>query len=360
MSNSFGRIFKITTYGESHGPAIGVVIDGCPAGVSVDIQQIQALLDKRRPGQSHLTTQRKEKDQLIVESGIFQGVSTGTPIHFRFENTDARSRDYSNIKDNYRPSHADFTYDAKYGLRDYRGGGRSSARETACRVAAGGLALQVLNQLGIDIHSFVSQVYNIQLKDDLPGAVDYSQIEKNMVRCPDADTAQKMQECIEVIKKEGETVGGTISCHIHSLPVGLGEPIYDKFQARLASGILSINACKGFEYGSGFSSSLMKGSEHNDIFEQNSKGAFITQTNHSGGIQGGITNGMPVYFRSVFKPVATVRKPQQTVSKDGASVELNVKGRHDPCVLPRAVPIVTAMAALVTLDFILIHRTNRI
>lgn len=360
MSNSFGRIFKITTYGESHGPAIGVVIDGCPAGVSVDVEQIQALLDTRRPGQSHLTTQRKEKDQLIVESGIFEGISTGTPIHFRFENKDARSRDYSNIKDNYRPSHADYTYDAKFGVRDYRGGGRSSARETACRVAAGGLALQVLNQLGVEIHSFVSQVYDIQLENDLPGAVDYRLIEKNLVRCPNLSTAQQMQKCIEKIKKEGETVGGTISCHINSLPVGMGEPIYDKFQARLASAMLSINACKGFEYGSGFSSAYMKGSEHNDIFKQNKEGKLITETNHSGGIQGGITNGMPVYFRSVFKPVATVRKPQQTVSNEGKSVELTVKGRHDPCVLPRAVPIVTAMAALVTLDFILIHRMNRI
>lgn len=359
MSNSFGKIWKITTYGESHGGSIGVIIDGCPAGLSIDIDQIQREMDRRKPGQSNISTQRKETDEVIIESGIFEGMTLGTPIHLRMLNKDTRSKDYDNIKDTYRPSHADYTYDKKYGLRDHRGGGRSSARETACRVAAGAIAKQFLKQYSIEIYSFVRKIYDVEMQERSVGKVAYGNIENNKVRCPEAKTAALMEERILEAKKDGNTLGGIIDTHILNVPEALGEPVYDKFTSRLASAILSINACKGFEIGSGFNAASMKGSEHNDPFFADEHGVK-TSSNYSGGVQGGITNGMPVLFSAVFKPVATILQKQNTVDKKGAEIELKVEGRHDPCVLPRAVPIVEAMAAHVVADFILLQRTSRI
>jgi chorismate synthase len=359
MSNSFGRLWRITTYGESHGSSIGVIIDGCPAGLELSIDEIQKELDRRRPGQSDITTQRKETDKLRVQSGIFKGETLGTPIHLQLLNKDARSKDYSKIKDQYRPSHADYTYDEKYGRRDYRGGGRSSARETACRVAAGAVAKQFLKHHDIDVYSFVRKVHEVDMDESAPGKVQYEDIDKNIVRCPEKGTAKKMIELISKAQKEGETLGGIIDTHIPKMPTGLGEPVYDKLHARLASAILSINACKGFEYGSGFSAADMKGSEHNDRFLMDNNGVK-TSTNFSGGIQGGISNGMPIYFSAVFKPVATILQKQKSVNSKGDEIEMEVKGRHDPCVLPRAVPIVEAMTALVIADFLLLHKTTQL
>lgn len=348
--NSFGTLYKLTTFGESHGPAIGGVIDGCPPGVELDIEQIQYELSRRKPGQSKITTQRKEADQVQFLSGIFEGKTTGTPIGFIIENTDHRSKDYTHIKEVYRPSHADFTYDQKYGIRDYKGGGRSSARETACRVVAGAVAKQCLKE--IDITAFVSSVGELALNKNID-QLDFSEIENNPVRCPDAELAKEMVNYIQSIRKQGDTVGGVVSCYITGVSAGLGEPVFDKLHAQLGKAMLSINAVKGFEYGSGFSGTKMKGSEHNDIFLETGR----TKTNHSGGIQGGISNGMPIYFKVAFKPVATLMQKQQSINKDLKEIEMQGKGRHDPCVVPRAVPIVEAMAAIVLLDFVLLQNS---
>lgn len=356
--NSFGNIFRISTFGESHGKGIGVVIDGCPAGLVIDLQDIQKELDKRKPGQSAITTQRKEADKAEILSGIFEGKTTGTPIAIFIKNKDQQSKDYENIKDNYRPSHADFTYDSKYGFRDYRGGGRSSARETAARVAAGAIAKKLLAHFGITINGYVHQVKNIAIKTAVEN-LDFELIEQTPVRCPDLATAKEMIALIERARDEGDTVGGLVACVVKNCPAGLGEPVFDKLHAALGKAMLSINAVKGFEYGSGFKGAKMKGSEHNDIFEQKD-GKITTKTNHSGGIQGGISNGMDIYFKVAFKPIATIQQKQNTVNKSGENTQLEVKGRHDPCVLPRAVPIVEAMAALVIADFFLLQRVSNI
>jgi chorismate synthase len=351
--NTYGTIFKLSTFGESHGKAIGGVIDGCPAGIELDLNAIQRDLDRRKPGQSAIVTQRKEPDEVEFFSGIFEGKTTGTPIGFAIHNTNQKSNDYSHIKDSYRPSHADYVYDEKYGIRDYRGGGRSSARETASRVVAGAIAKQFLAP--IEINAYVSAVGHIRLNTD-PSKIDLSLIENNPVRCPDPAMAVEMEDYIKQIRKEGDTIGGVVSCIIKNVPIGLGEPVFDKLHAELGKAMLSINAVKGFEYGSGFEGTQMKGSAHNDLF--NSDGT--TKTNRSGGIQGGITNGMDIYFRVAFKPVATIMQNQETINSSGETVAMQGKGRHDPCVVPRAVPIVEAMAALVLADFQLLKRTNKI
>ena len=348
--NTFGNLFRITTFGESHGNAIGGVLDGCPPGIAINLKEIQKDLDRRKPGQSAIVTQRKEPDEVEFYSGIFEGKTTGTPIGFAIHNTNQKSQDYSHIKDSYRPSHADYVYDQKYGFRDYRGGGRSSARETASRVVAGAIAKQFLKN--IKINAFVSQVGTIRLDKDYK-ELDFSLIESNPVRCPDLEVAALMEAHIKEIKKQGDTIGGIITCVIQNVPIGLGEPVFDKLHAELGKAMLSINAVKGFEYGSGFEGIKMKGSEHNDQF--NADGS--TKTNHSGGIQGGISNGMDIYFNVAFKPVATVIQAYETIDKDGNSVTAQGKGRHDPCVVPRAVPIVEAMAALVLADYTLLNRT---
>src|SRR5690554_4418537 len=351
--NSFGKVFTLTTFGESHGAAIGGIIDGCPAGLKLDFEAIQTEMQRRKPGQSAIVTQRKEEDEVKFLSGIFEGKTTGTPIGFLIENTNQKSNDYSHIKNIYRPSHADYTYDKKYGIRDYRGGGRSSARETACRVVAGAIAKQLLSE--IKINAFVSSVGNIFIDKPYQG-LDFTKTESNSVRCPDMDSAAKMENLIKKIRKDGDTVGGTITCVLQNVPVGLGEPVFDKLHAELGKAMLSINAVKGFEYGSGFCGTKMKGSEHNDIFNPDGS----TKTNLSGGIQGGISNGMDIYFRVAFKPVATIMQKQQTIDKDGNTVEMQGKGRHDPCVVPRAIPIVEAMAALVLADYWLMDKTSKI
>ena len=351
--NSFGKIFKLTTFGESHGAAIGGILDGCPAGLSLNFEAINAEMQRRKPGQSAIVTQRKEEDEVKFLSGIFEGKTTGTPIGFIIENTDPKSQDYSHIKDIYRPSHADYTYDKKYGIRDYRGGGRSSARETACRVVAGAIAKQLLHN--IKITAFVSSVGEMELNKHY-SEVDFSEIEKNPVRCPDAVMASKMEDYIKSIRKEGDTVGGTVTCVIQNVPIGLGEPVFDKLHADLGKALLSINAVKGFEYGSGFAGTAMKGSQHNDIFKEDGS----TKTNYSGGIQGGISNGEDIYFKVAFKPVATIMQKQETIDNKGNKVEGEGKGRHDPCVVPRAVPIVEAMTALVLADFWLLNKVTKL
>ncbi|MDG1022491.1 MAG: chorismate synthase [Flavobacteriaceae bacterium] len=350
--NIYGTLFRLATYGESHGPAIGGVIDGCPAGIELNLEAIQRDLNRRKPGQSAIVTQRKEPDEVQFYSGIFEGKTTGTPIGFAIHNTNQKSKDYTHIKDSYRPSHADYVYDEKYGVRDYRGGGRSSARETASRVVAGAIAKQFLAPM--QIQAYVSGVGSLAM-DTHPSDTDFSTIEENPVRCPDPKMAAEMEAYIKQIRKEGDTVGGIITCVIKNVPVGLGEPAFDKLHAELGKAMLSINAVKGFEYGSGFAGTQMKGSEHNDLF--NSDGT--TQTNRSGGIQGGISNGMDIYFNVAFKPVATIMQNQETINSKGEKVEMQGKGRHDPCVVPRAVPIVEAMAALVLADFSLQKRTNK-
>lgn len=351
--NTFGKLFRVTTFGESHGIAIGGVIDGCPAGVTVDFDRIQVEMDRRKPGQSAIVTQRKEPDTVEFYSGIFEGVTTGTPIGFVIKNANQKSKDYTHIKNAFRPSHADYTYDQKYGVRDYRGGGRSSARETACRVVAGAIAKQVLSFLSID--AYVSGVGHLQLKKSHTD-LDLSLTESNVVRCPEPAMATAMETYIKQIRKEGDTVGGMVSCVIKGAPIGLGEPVFDRLHAELGKAMLSINAVKGFEYGSGFEGALLKGSVHNDLF--NSDGT--TKTNMSGGIQGGISNGMDIYFKVAFKPVATIMQDQETVNKEGQMVTMTGKGRHDPCVVPRAVPIVEAMAALVLVDYWLLNRTSKL
>ncbi|RYC52749.1 chorismate synthase [Flagellimonas olearia] len=351
--NSFGQLFRLTTFGESHGVALGGVIDGCPAGIELDLQKIQEELDRRKPGQSAIVTQRKEPDTVEIFSGVFEGKTTGTPIGFAIRNTNQKSKDYSHIKDSYRPSHADYVYDQKYGFRDYRGGGRSSARETASRVVAGAIAKQLLSD--IKITAYVSQVGALKLGKSYD-QLDFSVIESNPVRCADMEMATQMEEYIKSIKKEGDTIGGVVTCVIQNVPIGLGEPVFDKLHAKLGEAMLSINAVKGFEYGSGFDGVAMKGSEHNDAY--NTDGT--TKTNRSGGIQGGISNGMDIYFNVAFKPVATVLQAYDTINKEGEKVTTQGKGRHDPCVVPRAVPIVEAMAALVLADYTLLARSNKI
>ncbi|MCZ2100112.1 MAG: chorismate synthase [Chitinophagales bacterium] len=350
--NSFGNIFKITTYGESHGPGIGVVIDGCPSGIELDLTFIQAELDRRKPGQSKLVTQRKENENFVIQSGVFEGKTTGAPISIFIPNEDQRSKDYAHLADAYRPSHADYTYQMKYGHRDYTGGGRSSARETAARVAAGAVAKTLLKTYQIEIYAFVSQIGNLKIQSE---SIDYTKIESNEVRCPNEAVAKDMADLILKTKKEGDTIGGIVACHILNCPIGLGDPVFDKLHADLGKAMLSINAVKGFEIGSGFSSVTMKGSEHNDIF-YNEGGHIKTKTNHSGGIQGGISNGMPITFRVAFKPVSTLMQPQPSVNSSGEEVVLEGRGRHDACVVPRAVPIVEAMAALVIADSLLLAR----
>ncbi len=357
--NTFGSLFRVTTFGESHGEMIGVVIDGCPAGLEISIEEIQTDLDRRKPGQSKITTQRKESDTVRIISGVFEGKSTGMPITAVIANEDQRSKDYTHIKDQYRPSHADFTYDQKYGHRDYRGGGRSSARETAARVIAGSIAKQLLKRSGVEIHAYVSQVGSITL-DQEPSQIDFSKIESNIIRCPDSATAEKMIKLVESVKSKGDTIGGVVSAVISGCPVGLGEPVFDKLHADLAKGMMSINAVKGFEYGSGFEGVKKLGSEHNDAFVKDANGKITTTTNHSGGIQGGISNGMDIVFRVAFKPVATLMKPQESLDQKGETVTVEGKGRHDPCVVPRAVPIVEAMAAITLADHLLRHRSAKL
>lgn len=358
MFNTFGNIFRLTTFGESHGPGIGGVVDGMPADIEIDLDFIQQELNRRRPGQSALTTSRQEPDTVELLSGVFEGKSTGTPIGFLVRNTNQHSDDYDNLRDVFRPSHADFTYQMKYGIRDHRGGGRSSARETIARVVGGALAKLVLKQLGIRITAFTQQVGNISLPKDR-SLYDFNLIEQNPVRCPDLQIAAKMEALIKEVKAAGDTIGGVIGCVIQGCPIGLGEPVFGKLQAALASAMMSINAAKGFEYGEGFGNMDMRGSEQNDVF-YNNNGAIDTRTNHSGGIQGGISNGQEIYFRVAFKPVATLLCEQQTVDKDGHDATVKARGRHDPCVLPRAVPIVEAMAAMTILDYYLLNKTTRL
>ncbi|WP_027001006.1 chorismate synthase [Eisenibacter elegans] len=355
--NTFGHLFKITTFGESHGTAVGVVIDGCPAGIPFDLEAVQAELDRRRPGQSAIVTQRKEADRVQVLSGVFEGLTTGMPITLSVWNEDAKSKDYSHIAQQYRPSHADYTYQVKYGLRDYRGGGRSSARETLARVAAGAVAKMLLQPLGIRIQAYVSQVGDIKLEQPY-NTLDLNQTETNDIRCPDPATAEAMIARIREVRKAGDTIGGVVSALIQGVPVGWGEPVFAKLHALLGGAMLSINAAKGFEYGSGFEGVAMLGSAHNDTFYQDETGRIRTRTNHSGGIQGGISNGEDIYFRVAFKPVATLMQDQESIDHQGQPVVVSGKGRHDPCVVPRAVPIVEAMAALVLADLYLIHQAK--
>jgi chorismate synthase len=352
--SSFGKIFKVTIFGESHGPAIGVVIDGCPAGLALNLKHLTQEMQRRKPGQSKITTARKEEDTFEILSGVFEGQTTGTPLAAIIRNQDQRGHDYEHLKNSYRPSHADFTYHKKYGIRDYRGGGRSSARETAARVFAGAIAKQFLSQLGIKITAFVASVGDIQSS---PKNFKLSKIESTPVRCPDLEAAQKMIKLIEDVKAQGDTIGGTVKCLITGVPVGLGSPVFDKLHAELAHAMMSINATKGFEYGSGFQGTTKRGSEHNDIFIKDAKTKIMkTKTNFSGGIQGGLSNGMPIDFSVAFKPVATLMQAQETVNARGKKTTLQGKGRHDPCVLPRAVPIVEAMSAIVLLDHFLRNR----
>jgi chorismate synthase len=356
--NSYGRCFKITTFGESHGVGIGVIIDGCPAGLRIHAATIQHELDRRKPGQSRITTQRSEADEVEILSGIFEGVTQGTPIALLIRNEDQRSKDYSHLAHNFRPSHADFTYQQKYGTRDYRGGGRSSARETAARVAAGAIAKQLLAQIGVEIYGYVSQVGYLSLQKNYKD-LDFSQTDSNIVRCPDGEMAEQMINLIDKVRKNRDTIGGVVSCVIKNVPVGLGEPVFDKLHAELGKAMLSINAAKGFEYGSGFAGISLLGSEHNDIF-YTENGKVKTKTNYSGGVQGGISNGEDIYFRTAFKPVATIMQDQPSINEEGENINLEAKGRHDPCVVPRAVPIVEAMAALVIADFYLRNKLSKI
>ena len=359
MKNSFGNIFRLTSFGESHGAAIGGIIDGMPAGIAIDLDAVQRELDRRRPGQSAIVTARNEKDRVRILSGIFEGVTTGTSIGFIIENENQHSADYGNIKDAFRPSHADYTYTTKYGLRDYRGGGRSSARETAARVVAGAFARQALAQLGIDLYAYTSQVGEIALSRDYR-LYSRDAIDTNAVRCPDATKAAEMEQLIKQVKGEGDTIGGIITGVITGVPVGLGEPVFGKLHAMLGAAMLSINAVKGFEYGDGFDFATRRGSEVNDAFVTDDAGHVSTATNHSGGIQGGISNGEDIIFRVAFKPVATLLRDVNPIDKDGNSITLKARGRHDPCVLPRAVPIVEAMAAMVILDAYLLNKTTHL
>lgn len=361
--NTFGKLFTLTTFGESHGVAVGGVVDGMPPGIPIDIDFIQRELARRKPGQSRITTDRKELDQVELLSGVFEGKSTGTPIGFIVRNRNQQSKDYDSIANLFRPSHADYTYYNKYGIRDYRGGGRASARITLSRVVAGALAKLVLKQKGISITAYTSQVGNITLDKDYQ-KYDFSLIESNPVRCPEPEKAKEMEALIAEMKREGDTIGGVVTCVIKGCPVGLGEPEFDKLHAQLGAAMLSINAAKGFEYGEGFAGSSWRGSQQNDVFNPSSNKQkthdIKTKTNHSGGIQGGISNGEDIYFRVAFKPVATLLMEQETVNKEGEATKIEVHGRHDPCVLPRAVPIVEAMAAMTILDALLVDNAKRI
>ncbi len=358
FNNTFGNIYRLTSFGESHGAAIGGIIDGFPAGIPIDAAFIQQELNRRKPGQSHLTTARKEADEVEFLSGIFENISTGCPIGFIVRNSNQRSSDYENLRHIFRPSHADYTYTNKYGIRDHRGGGRSSARETIARCVAGALAKLALNQLGISVTAYTSQVGDIAL--DKPYTdYDFSNIEHTPVRCPDLQKAAAMESLIEQVKREGDTIGGVITCVIKGCPIGLGQPVFGKLHAALGSAMLSINAAKGFEYGEGFGHMEMRGSQQNDLFYAHD-GHIDMQTNHSGGIQGGISNGQTIYFRVAFKPVATLLREQPTVTTDGRNTCVTASGRHDPCVLPRAVPIVEAMAAMTLLDYYLLNKTTHL
>jgi len=358
MGNSFGTLFRITTFGESHGVGLGVTIDGCPAGLTIDEGFIQKEMDRRKPGQSKITTQRKEGDKVEILSGVFEGKSTGTPIGMVIYNGDQRSKDYSHISDKFRPSHADFTYQEKYGTRDYRGGGRSSARETAARVAAGAIAKTYLAQKDIQVSAYVSQVGDLALNKSYT-ELDLSKTDDNIVRTPDASSAEQAIALIDETRKNRDTIGGIVTGVIKGVPAGLGEPVFDKLHAELGKAMLSINAVKGFEYGSGFDGVKMKGSDHNDLIE-NHHGNITTRSNYSGGIQGGISNGEDIYFKVAFKPVATIMQDQESINEAGEKVTVSGKGRHDPCVVPRAVPIVEAMAALVITDFYLLDRSRKL
>lgn len=358
--NSYGEIFRISTFGESHGSAIGVLIDGCPAGLEIDESFIKSELDRRKPGQSKIVTRRTENEEFEILSGVFEGVATGTPIMLLIRNMDSKSKDYDHLTQTYRPSHADYTYEMKYGVRDYRGGGRASARETAARVAAGAIAKLFLRKYNIDIIAFTSSVANLRLdfKENFHPTLD--QVESNIVRCPDQEVASAMIDYIEQVRKKGDSCGGIVSCSIKNVPVGLGEPVFSKLSAELAKGMMGINAAKGFEIGSGFEGTKMPGSLHNDIFVSDENDNVRTETNHSGGIQGGISNGMNITFNVAFKPVSTIMTSQKSINTEGDQVNLQGKGRHDPCVVPRAVPIVEAMAALTIADFILRDRASKI
>ena len=356
--NKFGSLFTLTSFGESHGVAVGGVIDGMPAGVAVDMGFIQSELDRRKPGQSSIVTQRKESDKVEILSGVFEGVTTGTPIGFAVYNTNQKSGDYENLRNIYRPSHADYTYSQHYGVRDHRGGGRSSARETIARVVAGAFAKLALKELGVKVTAYTSQVGVIELDRDYK-KYDFSLIESNAVRCPDVDAAEKMAKLIEEVKSQGDTIGGVVTCVASGVPAGWGEPVFDKLHAKLGGAMLGINAVKGFEYGMGFAGVANRGSEMNDIFVSDN-GKITTLTNNSGGIQGGISNGEDIYFRVAFKPVATLLKEIETVDIEGNRVQVTAKGRHDPCVLPRAVPVVEAMTAMVLLDSYLLSKTSRL
>ena len=350
--NTFGKLLKLTTFGESHGIAIGGIIEGCPAGITLDFERIALEMARRKPGQSKIVSQRKEADEVKFLSGIFEGKTTGTPIGFIIPNENHKTEDYSHLKDSFRPSHADYVYEKKYGIHDYRGGGRSSARETACRVVGGAVAKQIISN--IKINAFVSSVGDVFI-DKPYQDLDFSLIESNVVRCPDSETAAKMEQLITQVKKEGDTIGGIITCVIQNVPIGLGEPVFDKLHAELGKAMLSINAVKGYEFGSGFCGATMKGSQHNDLYNEDG----TTKTNLSGGIQGGISNGMDIYFRVAFKPVATLLQKQDVLTNNGEIIEQRGKGRHDPCVVPRAVPIVEAMAALVIADYFLIDKITK-
>ncbi len=353
MNNSIGNIFKLTTFGESHGKAIGGIIDGCPSGHEIDFNFISNEMSRRKPGQSKIVTQRKENDSVEFLSGIFNGITTGTPIGFIIKNNDQKSKDYDHLKNSFRPSHADFVYEKKYGTRDYRGGGRSSARETACRVVAGAIAKQILKD--ISIYAYTSSIGNISINENYEIS-KVEDIEKSIVRCPDSKISDQMIREVKKARKNGDTLGGIVKCIIKNVPIGLGEPVFNKLHSELGRAMLSINAVKGFEYGSGFRGTKMKGSEHNDIILKD----LTTKTNFSGGIQGGISNGMDIYFNVAFKPVATIMKNQNTVDSNGNKSIIEGKGRHDPCVVPRAIPIVEAMAAIVILDYYLINKTKKI
>jgi len=357
--NTFGTLFRLTSFGESHGPAVGGVIDGCPAGLRLDLDRVRHDLSRRRPGQSHVSSARNETEEFEILSGLYEGQTTGAPLAFMIRNKDAISSDYDSIRDKFRPSHADYTYEAKYGIRDHRGGGRSSARETAVRVFAGAVARQLLALKGIEILAFVSAIGNISAEISHAG-LDTAKIESSPLRCPDTEADRKMLSLLEDLKREGDTTGGIITCLIRNAPAGLGEPVFAKLQADLAAACMSINAAHGFEYGSGFAGTSMKGSEHNDPFETDDTGRIITSSNYSGGIQGGISNGMDIYFRVAFKPVSTLMRDQQTIDKSGKPVKINPGGRHDPCVVPRAVPIVEAMAALVLADHLLRNSNSKL
>jgi chorismate synthase len=358
MGNSFGRLFRLTTFGESHGKALGAIVEGCPAGLTLDLEKIRMEMQRRKPGQSKITTQRKEEDEIELLSGVFEGKTTGTPIGILIPNADQKSKDYAHIADQFRPSHADYTYFEKYGHRDYRGGGRSSARETAARVAGGAIAKQLLGTKGISIQAYVSQVGTLCLEKSYT-ELNLDLAEDNIVRCPDPELATRMIEHIDAVRLERDTIGGIVSCVIKNCPPGLGEPVFDRLHAELGKAMLSINAVKGFEYGSGFEGVALRGSQHNDAFVQQD-GKVHTLTNHSGGIQGGISNGQDIYFRVAFKPVATIMQDQASINEAGEAVTVSGKGRHDPCVVPRAVPIVEAMAALVLADYLLLSKTNKL